>query len=222
MEKERARVSVALTGNSSTVFQPEKVPATAIGNPCSKRKPKKLAPLERKRRSVIFGAIQSNLVGRQYCIELDQKRLPISLRWAAEGCPDTYAVAYMDSSGIWQKRIQDEKYRYKMKYKQTSPYRNHSRGASGVLRALLKMRALRCHGYCPEWVFRVVLAIRVVQATQECCGPCGSFAQQRCCGQSVLQAGPSKAGRNPNLTGIFCFPFGLAGNSLHHLSSLCQ
>lgn len=128
----------------------------------------------------------------------------------------------MDSSGIWQKRIQDEKYRYKMKYKQTSPYRNHSRGASGVLRALLKMRALRCHGYCPEWVFRVVLAIRVVQATQECCGPCGSFAQQRCCGQSVLQAGPSKAGRNPNLTGIFCFPFGLAGNSLHHLSSLCQ
>ena len=33
--------------------------------------------------------------------------------------------------------------------------------------------------YCQEWVFRVVLAMRVIQATQECCGPCGWFRQHK-------------------------------------------
>jgi hypothetical protein len=86
----------------------------------SNSKPKKLSASELKRRSVIFGALQSNLEGRTYCMALDQRGVTTPSAWVAEGCPTSYAAAYADS-GTWQKRIQDEKSRYKKKYEQTSP-----------------------------------------------------------------------------------------------------
>ncbi len=120
VESRKAMYAARREANGYSTAQQKSLPTATAPIPRSKTKPKKLSPLDRKKLSVIFGALQSNLEGRQYCIELDQKRLGIPPRWSAEGCPDTYAKAYIDSSGTWQKRIQDEKSRYNEKYRQTS------------------------------------------------------------------------------------------------------
>jgi hypothetical protein len=108
---------IEVTVPSSESSEPTTHIAGVDSMPRPKGKRKKLTPLEEKRRSIIFGALQSNLMGRQYCIHLDHKKLPIPIVWEAEGCPDTYAKAYTDGSGRWKKRIQDEKSRYNQKYR---------------------------------------------------------------------------------------------------------
>ena len=90
--------------------------------PRKRRTQKKLAKAEMQRRAAIFAAIQSNLEGLKYCKELDRRRLRIPSAWISDGCPDTYANAYNSTAEpCWRKKIQDEKYRYGRKYKQTSP-----------------------------------------------------------------------------------------------------
>jgi hypothetical protein len=82
-------------------------------------KPKPLSVAARKKRKVIFGAIQCCLEGPEYCHELESKDVPIRTEWIAEGCPPTYGAAYK-AAPTWRKRIQDEKYRFKREYDATS------------------------------------------------------------------------------------------------------
>jgi hypothetical protein len=116
------RIEVTITKPVSPSESGEPNLHIADANPVPRQKNKKKpSPLERQKRSIIFGALQSNLEGRHYCIKLDQKGLLVPLEWKSEGCPDTYANAYMVPSGVWRKRIQDEKSRYRKKYNQSSP-----------------------------------------------------------------------------------------------------
>lgn len=69
---------------------------------------------ERKRREAIYGAVQAKLKGLKYCRILDSRNLQPPQVWIDEGCPEKYAAAYA-SGKKWQKRIQDEKYRYQKK-----------------------------------------------------------------------------------------------------------
>ena len=92
----------------------ESLPAS---KPKARRTAKALTSAERKRRKVIFGAIQAALKGQKYCSELDSRRLPPP--WRAERCPSTYTLAYKDSR--WRKRIQDEKCRFRERFDQISP-----------------------------------------------------------------------------------------------------
>lgn len=72
---------------------------------------------ERKRRTVIFGAIDAGLRGPKYCNLLDERSLRIPIKWKEEACPDTYTKAYRIK--CWQKRIQDEKCRYRKQFDKT-------------------------------------------------------------------------------------------------------
>ncbi len=83
--------------------------------PKAQRMAKALTSTEKKRRKVIFGAIQAGLKGQKYCSELDSRKLPPP--WRAERCPSTYTLAYKDSR--WRKRIQDEKCRFRERFDQT-------------------------------------------------------------------------------------------------------
>jgi hypothetical protein len=67
-----------------------------------------------KRYRVIFGAIEANLKGKEYCAELDSKRLSLPREWTKQGCPTTYTTANKDPK--WRKRIQDEKSRFRQRY----------------------------------------------------------------------------------------------------------
>jgi hypothetical protein len=67
---------------------------------------------------VVFGAIQSGLKGRKYCVALDERKVRLPENWIEEGCPGSYAQAYRETS--WRKRIQDEKCRYRELYENTS------------------------------------------------------------------------------------------------------
>lgn len=82
----------------------------------SKRNTKKTRTESRKT-AVIFGAIQLRLKGAKYCAALDSRKVRLPDRWLEEGCPDTYAKAYLEPA--WRKRIQDEKCRYGEQYHQT-------------------------------------------------------------------------------------------------------
>lgn len=106
------RESVDSRENPSTI--------AASPTPTSKKRSKRLTPVQLKRRAVIFGAIQNNLEGLAYCRILDGRGVEIPFAWRAEGCPNSYVRAYKDAGGTWQKRIQDEKSRYKKKFEQTS------------------------------------------------------------------------------------------------------
>jgi len=70
-----------------------------------------------RKMSVLFGAIQSGLKGQKYCAALDNRKLRIPEPWIEKGCPDTFVKAYREPK--WQKRIQDEKSRYREQYDQT-------------------------------------------------------------------------------------------------------
>ena len=70
------------------------------------------------RTGVVFGAIQSGLKGRKYCVALDERKVRPPDNWIEEGCPGSYAQAYRVTS--WRKRIQDEKCRYRQQYENTS------------------------------------------------------------------------------------------------------
>ncbi len=117
---ESAKQSIPNVRNGTTDdAQPGTLPATPALKLRSNSKPKKPSGPESTKRSVIFGALQGNLEGLAYCRALDKRGLTTSSAWTAEGCPSSYAAAYRN--GKWRKRIQDEKSRYKKKYKLASP-----------------------------------------------------------------------------------------------------
>jgi hypothetical protein len=120
VEKERARVRVALNSPSSIDPQRGELPAPANGKSPSNCRKKVLTKAEILRRKVIFGAIQMSLKSLKYCTVLDERRLPVPTAWTEYECPPKYVDAYR-TDPIWRKRIQDEKSRYQRKYNQTSP-----------------------------------------------------------------------------------------------------
>ena len=71
-----------------------------------------------KQDGIIFGAIQAGLKGLQYCRHLDRHNIPVSERWKADGCPDTFAKAYKRGEP-WRKKIQDQKHRMTQKFQAT-------------------------------------------------------------------------------------------------------
>ena len=83
---------------------------------------------------VIFGAIQSGLKAREYCVALDDRRLQPPSQWIEEGCPSTYPQAYLDAK--WRQRIQDEKYKYRKNYEMMPGHERESliQAASGTRR----------------------------------------------------------------------------------------
>jgi hypothetical protein len=119
-EKERARVRVALNDSSPTDPQQGGSFTPSSKQPQIKGRKKVLTRAESQRYKVIFGAIESGLKSLNYCRMLDERRLPVPTTWTECGCPSKYVDAYKTGSK-WQKRIQDEKNRYKKKYDQTSP-----------------------------------------------------------------------------------------------------
>jgi hypothetical protein len=103
---------------SALAGTPQTAPETPAGKSISKAKTKPLPAAERKKRSVIFGAIQIDLRAQEYCGLLDKRHLTVPQAWRDLGCPQNYPDAYKDRK--WRKRIHDEKHRYKKKYDQTS------------------------------------------------------------------------------------------------------
>ncbi len=99
----------------SSSGQPETADRQLIPGRTKKKSNKSRSQL--RKMAVIFGAIQSNLIGPKYCAALDARKVIPPDRWREEGCPDTYRLAYSDKR--WEKRIQDEKYRYGRQYHQT-------------------------------------------------------------------------------------------------------
>jgi hypothetical protein len=95
----------AATTTTSPIIEPTKT--------IPKQRIKPLTPTQRKRASVILGAIQLGLKGQKYCHELDTKKLPIRQEWIADSCPNNYPTAYGDLK--WRKRIHDEKHRMQVK-----------------------------------------------------------------------------------------------------------
>jgi hypothetical protein len=87
--------------------------------PGNTRRNGKLRPRDIKRRAVIFGALQCEFTGREYCAALDKEKLAIPADWAREGCPRTYSAAYLQEK--WRQYIQNEKSKYKVKYLAASP-----------------------------------------------------------------------------------------------------
>jgi hypothetical protein len=128
-EKWKKKVSAEMPAQSPTltqsgaptvpVSQVEVTPAAANVRPRPKGSAKTPSAAEKKRRRVIFGAIQAGARGPKYCKILDGRNLTICADWIESGCPKNYADAYK-AGQKWQKRIQQEKYRYKKKYDQTS------------------------------------------------------------------------------------------------------
>ena len=74
-----------------------------------------LTKLEKRKRKVIFEAIEFGLTGEDYCEELDKSNVSVPATWIAEGCPRSYSIANLE--GRWEKRIQDEKHRFNLKYR---------------------------------------------------------------------------------------------------------
>jgi len=107
------------TQNSSTDCDSQRIePAHATATTRPKSTAKALTVHEQMRRRVIFAAISMNDEGLKYCKTLDEQKLAIPADWSQKGCPKTYTDAYRTGQP-WQKRIQDEKSRYKKKYDQT-------------------------------------------------------------------------------------------------------
>lgn len=97
---------------------PPTAPVSSASKPKAKRTAKALTSTEKKRSKVIFGAIQAEDKGQEYCKTLNDRKLAIPDDWIQGGCPRTYTDAYQ-AGQPWQKRIQDEKSRYKKKYDKT-------------------------------------------------------------------------------------------------------
>lgn len=110
----QSAVSPSLTENDS-----QRISLTYSAAPIHpKGTPKALTAIEKKKRGVIFGAIQAGDEGPKYCKTVDERKLKIPPEWIQGGCPRTYTEAYR-AGQPWKKRIQDEKSRYKKKYDQT-------------------------------------------------------------------------------------------------------
>jgi hypothetical protein len=92
--------------------------STEVAKKASAKKERQGLPrAELKRRGVIFGALEAGFKGMAYCKSLDERQLPLPS--SCSECPsNTYAKAYSEQP--WQKRIQDEKHRYRIKYDATS------------------------------------------------------------------------------------------------------
>jgi hypothetical protein len=71
-----------------------------------------------RRLGVIFAAIQSGLKGMSYCSFLNKEKLSPSPSWVSDGCPKSYPKAYQ-AGEPWRKKIQDEKHRFTVKYRQS-------------------------------------------------------------------------------------------------------
>jgi hypothetical protein len=83
-------------------------PATASGPT-----PPNLKPVLTKREEKIWGVIQANSKGAQYCRELHNANLKPRRSWIEQGCPGTYPAAANDRK--WLQRIQDEKSKVRRK-----------------------------------------------------------------------------------------------------------
>jgi len=94
--------------------------ASSLLPPPSRKPTRRKTKLQEKREGVIFAAIQAELKGPKYCGSLDRGGLGPPVSWVSEGCPRTYSAAYK-AGCPWQKRIQDEKHRFKIKYERTAP-----------------------------------------------------------------------------------------------------
>ena len=127
-------IARAWLGPGKTAQLPTAQPLQIPNIPTMKRASKQLSQAEKRRRQVIFGAIQAHLKGHKYCSELDLRRLPLPLAWKDQGCPDTYVQAYKDP--IWRKRIQDEKCTLRERFDQTPPREREAiiEGATGTRR----------------------------------------------------------------------------------------
>jgi hypothetical protein len=107
-----------LSADYCTKLIAQSTPETIIKNiPRSKRPIKPLTKVQKQRRKVIFGAIQSKNKGLKYCKTLDERNLAIPAGWIQDGCPATYSEAYRVPT--WRKRIQDEKHRFGKLYSNT-------------------------------------------------------------------------------------------------------
>jgi hypothetical protein len=98
-------------------------PGTAIEDvplPTRKKPKRERSPLEKKKMRIIFGALETGKKGTQYCVLLDQARLPIPDDWLIGGGPKNYLEAYRIGQPF-RKRIQDEKHKYGKKMKQLAP-----------------------------------------------------------------------------------------------------
>lgn len=71
--------------------------------------PKKAKPIELKRLKRIRVVIDQGLRGIRYCKELDRDGVNPKRDWLADGCPNSYVLAYADKK--WRKKIQHEKWR---------------------------------------------------------------------------------------------------------------
>jgi hypothetical protein len=112
--REREAQAIRTTALPTPLF-----PLVALSNkPKVTGKPKALTATERKKRSAIFAAISTRDEGLKYCKTLDERKLAIPAAWIQDGCPKNYPDAYK-AGQPWQKRIQDEKSRYKKKFDQT-------------------------------------------------------------------------------------------------------
>jgi hypothetical protein len=88
----------------------------APDRPVSMAKARPLSPSEKKRRTAIFRAIEANYKGPAYCRQVDREKLRPIPEWVELGWPGSYEKAY-NQDKKWKKRIQDEKYRYRVKYR---------------------------------------------------------------------------------------------------------
>jgi hypothetical protein len=90
----------ALTGLNPSPEQPR--------TPVKKARSQPLLPKAQMiRRRVIFGVLELNSRGLDYCRELDRRKLPTPTGWQESGCPMAYAAAYRIPQ--WAQRIQNEK-----------------------------------------------------------------------------------------------------------------
>jgi hypothetical protein len=98
--------------------------------PSSHRPNRKRTKLQIRRDGVVFGALQAELKGLKYCSHLDRCRIRPRQEWQSDGCPDTYSAAYKQGK-IWQKKIQDQKHRFFLRYNDT-PLTERERLIEGV------------------------------------------------------------------------------------------
>jgi hypothetical protein len=90
----------ALAGLHPTPEQPR--------TPVKKARSRPLLPKAQLiRRRVIFGVLELNRRGLDYCRELDRRKLPTPTGWQENGCPVAYAAAYRFPQ--WAQSIQNEK-----------------------------------------------------------------------------------------------------------------
>ena len=86
---------------------PHSIPEQPRTPPRKARSRPQLPKAQMIRKQVIFGVLELNRRGLDYCRELDSRKLPIPTRWQESGCPVTYAAAYRIPQ--WAQSIQHEK-----------------------------------------------------------------------------------------------------------------